>query len=281
VTIRKAVRLPLLAGLLVGFVAGLARAQDPPKPPPQVAWSQIQKKTYEFKSGDTAVAMEYALFVPSTYDKAKKTPLVVALHGLYSNPQQIMRYPGLIEQAEKYGYLVVAPMGFNNHGWYGAKMLVKGTDADPKNLPELSEQDVMNVLDLTRKAYNVDPERIYLCGHSMGGGGTWYLAVKYPNLWAALAPIAPAPVVLPAEAEKIKHLPVILVQGDADVLVKVQWVRPWADEMKKLGMTYEYIEVPGGDHITVAFKNLPKIFEFFEKHKRGEGKGSGGDKATN
>ena len=149
-------------------------------------------------------------------------------------------------------------------------MLVKGTDDDPKNLPELSEQDVMNVLDLTRKAYNVDPDRIYLCGHSMGGGGTWYLAVKYPTLWAALAPIAPAPVVLPAQAEKIKHLPVILVQGDADMLVKVEWVRPWAEQMKKLGMDYQYIEVPGGDHISVAFKNLPQIFAFFDKHKRGE-----------
>jgi poly(3-hydroxybutyrate) depolymerase len=204
--------------------------------------------------------------------------LVVALHGLYSNPQQIMRYPGLIEQAEKYGYLVVAPMGFNNHGWYGARMLVKGREDDPKNLTELSEQDVMNVLERVRKDYNVDPDRIYLCGHSMGGGGAWHLAVKYPSLWAALAPIAPAPVVLPLQAEKFKHLPVILVQGDADLLVKVEWVRPWADRMKELGMDYQYIEVPGGDHITVAFKNLPQIFAFFDKHKRGEEKAAAGAK---
>src|SRR5690606_25198930 len=82
--------------------------------------------------------------------------------------------------------------------------------------------------------------------------------------------IAPAPSVQPDLAEKIRKLPVILVQGDADVLVKVQWVRPWAERMKELGMTYEYIEVKGGDHIFVAFSNLPKIFAFFDKHKRGE-----------
>jgi hypothetical protein len=37
-------------------------------------------------------------------------------------------------------------------------------------------------------------------------------------------------------------------------------------------MTYEYIEVPGGDHITVAFQNLPKIFAFLDKHKKGDAK---------
>ena len=259
-------RLPLLAVLLgSALVPARVIADDAPKP----TASRIEKRTYTFK--EAGKEMEYALFVPSTYDKSKKTPLVVALHGLYSNPQQIIRYPGLTDLAERYGYLVVAPMGYNNRGWYGGRILVKGPDTDPPNLSELSERDVMNVLDLTRKAYNVDPDRIYLTGHSMGGGGAWHLATKYPDLWAAIAPIAPAPVVLPALAEKIKHLPVILVQGDADLLVKVEWVRPWAEEMKRLGMNYEYIEVKGGDHITVAFKSLPKIFAFFDKHGGGRG----------
>jgi hypothetical protein len=42
--------------------------------------------------------------------------------------------------------------------------------------------------------------------------------------------------------------------------------------MKTLGMTYEYIEVAGGGHVDVAMQNMPKIFEFFNKHRRGEGK---------
>ena len=80
--------------------------------------ARIQKKTYEFK--DAGKEMEYALFVPSKYEKEKKTPLVVALHGLGSNPQQIIRYPALTDQAQKHGYIVVAPMGYNSGGWYGA-----------------------------------------------------------------------------------------------------------------------------------------------------------------
>ena len=51
-----------------------------------------------------------------------------------------------------------------------------GGGADvPANLGELSEKDVMNVLALVRKEYSIDDKRIYLIGHSMGGGGTWHL----------------------------------------------------------------------------------------------------------
>src|SRR5262249_48765286 len=100
---------------------------------------------------------------------------------------------GLTEQAEKYGYIVVAPMGYNSTGWYGAlgpgvgfggkgfgKGKGKGGDL-PKNLGELSEKDVMNVLGLVRKEFEVDEKRIYLIGHSMGGAGAYHLGAKYPD----------------------------------------------------------------------------------------------------
>src|SRR5688572_2102146 len=85
--------------------------------------SRIERKTYDFK--EAGKEMEYALFVPTGYDKNKKTPLTVALHGLYSNPHQIIRYHGLTDLAEKHGHIVVAPMGYNPRGWYGARIMVK------------------------------------------------------------------------------------------------------------------------------------------------------------
>ncbi len=246
--------------------AGLALftpAQDAGKS----TWSRIQKKTYEFK--DAGKDMEYALFVPSTYDKAKKSPLVIALHGLGSNPQQMIHYPGLTDQAEKYGFIVAAPMGYNSRGWYGQPIPKKlANKADPENMPELSEKDALNVLAIVRKDFAVDDRRIYLMGHSMGGGGTWHLAIKHPDIWAGLAPIAPAIFQSETDVAKIKHIPVILVQGDMDKLVKVDGARRWAEAMKKQEMTYEYIEVAGGGHVDVAFKNIPQIFEFFAKHKK-------------
>ena len=74
--------------------AAAQEKKDDKKPTPKV-----EKKTYAFKEADKD--MEYALFVPSGYDKEKKSPLVIALHGLGGNPQQFMRTRGLTEQAEK------------------------------------------------------------------------------------------------------------------------------------------------------------------------------------
>jgi poly(3-hydroxybutyrate) depolymerase len=258
----------LLFGLTVPLVAQEAGQKDKGK-----TQSRIEKRTYDFK--EAKKDMEYALFVPTGYDKEKKSPLIVALHGLGSNPQQIMRYRGLTDLAEKHGYIVVAPMGYNSSGWYGVKLpkFKKDNKDAPENLAELSEKDVMNVLALARKEFNIDDNRIYLMGHSMGGGGTIHIALKNPDLFAALAPIAPALFRQPDELEKIKHVPIILVQGDKDNLVKVERVRPWADMMKKLEMKYEYIEVKGGDHVSIAFTKMPDIFVFFDKHKK-EGKKS-------
>jgi hypothetical protein len=108
------------AALLVLSLATLVSGQEPgqkqPGGPPS---SRIEKRTYNFK--EAGKEMEYALFVPSKYDKEKKTPVLVALHGLGGNPQQIIRSGGLTDQAEKYGYIVVAPMGYNSSGWYGAQ----------------------------------------------------------------------------------------------------------------------------------------------------------------
>lgn len=257
--------------VLVATLPGLVWPQEVGKKGAATS-ARIQKRSYDFK--EAGKEMEYALFVPSKYDKEKKAPLMLALHGLGSNPQQIMRYPSLTDQAEKYGFIVAAPMGYNSRGWYGVKGKTSPKDK-PENLGELSEKDVMNVLDLVKKEFTIDAARVYLMGHSMGGGGTWHLGLTYPDVWAGLAPIAPAIFRKADELQKIKHVPVILIQGDQDKLVPVAGARRWAEQMKKLSMQYEYIEVAGGGHVDVAFQNMPKIFAFFNEHKKKEaGKGS-------
>ncbi|MBM4069152.1 MAG: poly(3-hydroxybutyrate) depolymerase [Planctomycetes bacterium] len=254
-----------LSAMFLGLcLAGTLIAQDETKPGKSPR-ERIQKRTYEFK--EAGQEMEYALFVPSKYDRERPSPLMVALHGLGSNPQQIMRYRGLVDLAEKHGYIVVAPMGYNSRGWYGSRG-PKSKKSKPENLGELSEKDVMNVLAIVRKEFKIDPDRIYLMGHSMGGGGTWHLGLKHPDLWAGLAPIAPAIFRDPSAVAKIKHIPVILVQGDQDKLCSVEGARRWAVEMKKLSMTHRYIEVAGGGHVDVAFQKMPDIFDFFNKHRR-------------
>ena len=55
---------------------------------------------------------------------------------------------------------------------------------------ELSEKDVINVLEIVLSEYPVDRASMYLTGHSMGSGGTWYLGAKYAQYWAAIAPMS-------------------------------------------------------------------------------------------
>jgi len=242
--------------------------------PVSPTFKQIQSRSYDFK--DAGRPMNYELFVPTKYDRTKPTPLVVALHCLGSDAQHMIRYEGLTEQAEVRGFLVVAPMGYNSRGWYGSRGTGRASErgdaaSDPANLGELSEKDVLNVLGLVRQEFNVDSRRIFLMGHSMGGGGTWYLGTKHADIWAALAPAAPAIYTSPDVLVSVAKLPVIVVQGEQDALVDVKNTRKWVEKMKELGMKYTYIEVPGGDHMTVIARNpenMKKVFDTFAQAKR-------------
>src|SRR5689334_20413433 len=102
--VRLLLALTLAASLVLGVTAA-GRPQEGEKKdagaPPAAG---LQRRTYAFK--DAGKEMEYGLFVPAKCDPKVKTPLVVALHGLGSNAMQILRYPGLTAQAEKYGFLV-------------------------------------------------------------------------------------------------------------------------------------------------------------------------------
>ena len=81
---------------------------------------KVVERHYVFEAAHNQ-SLSYALFVPTGYDPAKPAPLVVLLHGLYSNPWQVIHYAGVVEEAEKRGYLVVAPYGYNEGGWYGSR----------------------------------------------------------------------------------------------------------------------------------------------------------------
>ena len=224
--------------------------------------------------------MPYALYVSSKVTRAKAAPLVVALHGMGGDHNSLLR-GNAIDLAEEGGYILVGPMGYNPQGWFGSPVITPrrgGPDGqqasnDPPNLRELSEKDVMNVLDLVRKEFNVDSQRTYLMGHSMGGAGTLFLAPKYASNWAAIAAMAPAAfAMLPTATDLLtpikSTMPVLLLQGDADNVVPPDYARRWAAVMKDLNMNYKYVEMPGEDHGTIIAKSMPEIFRYFSEHAK-------------
>lgn len=224
---------------------------------------RVEMRTYVF--ADTGERIPYGVFVSSSVTMERKAPLVVALHGLGASQESMVRTSfRAVELAEKGGYILVVPLGYNSSGWYGVQ-----AGGSVQQQREYSEKDVMNVLAMVRDEFNIDDDRIFLMGHSMGGAGTLHLGMKYPSIWAALAPIAPATAALdPDSLASIRHMPVIIVQGDADTAVPVAVTRRWASKLRELQMTFRYIEIPGGDHMGVIGTGMPDIFAFFEAHPK-------------
>ena len=86
-------------------------------------------------------------------------------------------------------------------------------------------------------------------GHSMGALGTWRIAAKYPNLWAAIGTTSEA---ANLTQQQMHRIPQIVVHGDADLTVPVSGSRTMVEALKKLSGDVLYIEVPGGSHADVV-----------------------------
>jgi poly(3-hydroxybutyrate) depolymerase len=211
--------------------------------------------------------MPYRVYVPTAYDGKRPYPLIVALHGLGANEDSFMdSYSRTVPTlAEQRGYIVVAPLGFRVDGFYGFRLTTDASPGDRRRV-EMSELDVMEVLKRARADYRIDDSRIYLMGHSMGAIGTWAIAAKYPDIWAALAPFSGLG--NPATIEKFKHIPQIVIHGDADPTVNVSGSRNMVEAMKQHGVDHVYIEVPGGNHTDMVVPNIPKVFDFFDTRRK-------------
>jgi predicted peptidase len=128
------------------------------------------------------------------------------------------------------------------------------------------------VFEMMLEEFNVDRDRIYLMGHSMGGGGTMFLGPKHANIWAAIAPIAGGGG-RPGQAESLQRLKdagvaVIVVHGEADDIAPVQGSRDLAAQTKEMGMESEYVEMPGVGHGPVINLAQEHVFDFFDEHSK-------------
>jgi predicted peptidase len=277
------------------LLAGTCFAQPEGTPmPPGIRWGSeitpepgVEVRTYTFEQ--TGEQLPYAVFVSSKVKPGEKAPLIVALRGFTGTTLTIVRGTA-VDLAEEGGYILVGAIGYNNRAGFGVAPraprpaaanaaapaqgerpqppLVGGSlETDPAKVTAYSEQDVMNVLAMVRKEFNVDDNRIYLMGHSQGGGGARHIAEKYPEIWAGVALLAPAlfDVELSAES-KLLDIPVLLAVGDKDSLA--EGTQNFSERLAALGAEVEYKLYEGLDHGTIILGSMPEVFRFFDAHSK-------------
>jgi predicted peptidase len=240
-----------------------------------------QRRTYRFPGTETD--LPYRVYVPTTWDGKAKLPLVLMLHGGGSNESQYLDQNNkqLIKLAEEHGYLLASPLGWNPLGAFGTCLRLPAVFGQAESAAqqratacvqnaqtlERSEQDVINVLEMVLNEYPVDRSAMFLAGHSMGSGGTWYLGAKYAEYWKAIAPMS-GPFVEQATYpwDRIRKMAVFMTEGTGATpsLEGSRLMQRW---MKDQGFLVEYMEVEA-DHPRMVPLVLPAIFDFFDRQRK-------------
>jgi predicted peptidase len=237
---------------------------------------QYQARTYTYAAPDgTSHAVKYRLLSPEKIEPDKKYPLVLFLHGAGErgddNKSQLKYFPEWMAapgMRAKYPCFILAPQCPNNEKWVDVPWDKKTSQEMPKN-PSQSMQHAIGMMDELIKTQPIDKHRIYLTGLSMGGYGTWDLAMRMPDRFAAIAPCCGGGDV--SKAELLVNIPIFCYHGDADPAVPVERSRAMVEAIKKAGGHPKYTELPGVGHDcwTTAYKDpkgvVPWIFEQAKK----------------
>ena len=159
-------------------------------------------------------------------------------------------------------------------GIRGGGPAIGGTkETDSAKVAELSELDAITVLAMACKEFNVDENRIYLMGHSLGGGGSLHMGEKYSSIWAGVAALAPAAFGFQWTADsKLKNVPLLIIQGDADTMVRPAGSQQLSEQLKGLNFQCEFKLLPGLDHGGIIAGAMPDVFNFFGQHTRAASK---------
>jgi len=254
---------------LLGFAASTLAVGQP---------TGDQQREYLF--APTGETMPYRIYVPTSWDGAAALPIVLFLHGAGSNERSYLDMAdGIVRRlAEQHGYIVVSPLGFRPMGAYGNPLRLPavfgeseaaatqraGVTPERRRELALSELEVMTVLEIVTEEYGADRARTFLAGHSMGSGGSWHLAARYPERWAAVAPMS-GPFIdretYPFDG--IRELPIFMTEGTG-AEPSLVGSRALAEFMRAGDFDFEYLEVDG-NHGSMVPMVWPAVFEYFDR----------------
>jgi predicted peptidase len=181
------------------------------------------------------VPIAFRLLQPPEISVQQRYPLLVFLHGAgergRDNAQQLLGLPDQMTQPDwrrRFPCFLLAPQCPDASHWSDWM------------------QDLENLIDRLCEDLPVDRRRVYLTGLSMGGFGSWELAARRPELFAAVVPICGGGD--PSQARRLKNVPVWAVHGDADRTVPLECSRVMIQALRDAGGQPRYSELPGVGH---------------------------------
>lgn len=185
----------------------------------------------------------YHVFVPESYDPAKKYPLRFALHGGVGRPDLLPAAivtesrRRLAEVGRADGMIVILPLGQRGATW----------------LDEVGHANLLAQLEAVKRLYNVDEDRVCMGGFSDGGSGAYWTALHRPTPWAGFASLSGSLLVAGGGAyqaypRNLTHRPLHAVNGGIDRLYPAAIERRFIDQVRRLGAALEWTEYPDADH---------------------------------
>lgn len=209
---------------------------------------RFEKKVFTTKDGGK---MNYRLLTPVAPQAGEKYPLVLFLHGGGErgddNTAQLLHGVKRFAQDDflkQYPCFVVAPQCPKELIWASRKFSEEAAYQDEPSVPT---KMLMELLDSLEATLAIDTHREYVTGLSMGGFGSWDMAMRQPHRFAAIAPVCPAGSDY-SRMGTIQHLPVWVFHGDADTDVKVERTLKAVAALKAAGGHPLYTEYPGVGH---------------------------------
>lgn len=223
-------------------------------------------------------------YLPAGYDPAKKWPLVLQIHGYNPTNPVYVRWWAASDRHVKIGpeftnhqgVIYMEPHGRGNTDYLG-----------------MGDSDVLHAIAEAKRLFNVDDDRVYLTGDSMGGWGTWNVSTRHPDLFAAIAPVFGGSDYHAemseedlaklrsldrffnekdsswAMADGLLNTPIFVHHGDADQSVNVDYSRWGVRLLQRWGYDVRYHEYPGRVHEALQHdSNANLSIEWFLQYRR-------------
>ena len=238
--------------LLAMFSAAGGCAQTPSKYAVKDAAKLNEPTVRKSQSG-----LRHLVYLPRGYDAGnlkKRWPVLIYLHGVQARGERLslVRSVGVaheMEQGRDFGMIVVVPQISGREAWNARK------------LEEL--------LDEAEADYHVDVSRVYVTGDGIGGYGTYVLAGRAPQRFAAAAPISSAAYV--EQSVQLRDVPMWVFHGKLDGIVPLDQATDMVYALSTLGGEAHVTVYEKGDHdIAERVYSKDELYTWFLKHRRNQ-----------